>query len=74
MSGILFRTPALLMLRVFAAVRERGGEDGPVAREAQSVQTSKTRGDPPEVNHPTLQPEARGDPQVNRPTVQPAGE
>ena len=63
------------MLRVFAAVRECGGEDGPVASEAQSIQATEARGDPPYVNHPTLQPEGRGDPpQVNRPTVQPAGE
>ena len=63
--------PCLLMFLVFAAVRERGGEDGPVAGEAQSVQTAEARGDPPEVNQPTLQPEGRGDtPEVNQPTLQ----
>ena len=66
--------PCLLMFLVFAAIRECGGEDGPVAGEAQSVQTAETGGDPPEVNQPTLQPEARGDPaQVNHPTLQPEG-
>ena len=35
---------------MFVVVRECGGEDGPVARETQSVQTTEARGDPPQVN------------------------